>query len=32
MNKMQLRRYAKLLAKVGVNVKRGQWVVIQAAK
>ena len=30
MNKLQLKRYAKLLAKVGVNVKKGQWVVIQA--
>ena len=30
MNKLQLRRYAKLLAKVGINVKKGQWVVIQA--
>ena len=30
MNKLQLRRYAKLLAKVGINVKKGQWVVVQA--
>ena len=29
MNKLQMRRYAKLLAKTGVNVKRGQWVVVQ---
>lgn len=26
MNKLQLRRYAKLLAKTGINVKKGQWV------
>ena len=31
MNKLQLKRYAKLLAKVGVNVKKGQWVVVDAA-
>ncbi len=30
MNKLQLRRYAKLLAKTGVNVRKGQWVVVQA--
>ncbi len=30
MNKTQLRRYAKLLAKTGVNVKKGQWVIVQA--
>ncbi len=30
MNKLQLRRYAKLLARTGVNVKKGQWVIIQA--
>ena len=30
MNKLQLRRYAKLLAKTGINVKKGQWVVVQA--
>ncbi len=30
MNKLQLRRYAKLLAKTGVNVRRGQWVIVQA--
>ena len=30
MNKTQLKRYAKLLAKVGVNVKKGQWVIVQA--
>ncbi len=30
MNKLQLKRYAKLLAKVGVGVKKGQWVVVQA--
>ena len=30
MNKFQLRRYAKLLAKTGVNVKKGQWVIVQA--
>ena len=29
MNKLQMRRYAKLLAKTGVNVKRGQWVIVQ---
>ena len=30
MNKLQMRRYAKLLAKTGINVKRGQWVIVQA--
>lgn len=30
MNKTQLRRYAKLLAKTGINVKKGQWVIVQA--
>ncbi len=30
MNKLQLRRYAKLLAKTGINVRKGQWVVVQA--
>lgn len=30
MNKLQLRRYAKLLAKTGINVKKGQWVRIIA--
>lgn len=30
MNKLQLRRYAKLLAKTGLNVKKGQWVIVQA--
>ncbi len=30
MNKLQLRRYAKLLAKRGVAVKKGQWVIVQA--
>lgn len=30
MNKLQLRRYAKLLAKTGVAVKKGQWVIVQA--
>lgn len=30
MNKLQLKRYAKLLAKVGLNVKKGQWVIVQA--
>ena len=30
MNKLQLHRYAKLLAKTGVNVKKGQWVIVQA--
>lgn len=30
MNKIQLRRYAKLLAKTGINVKKGQWVVVVA--
>lgn len=30
MNKLQMRRYAKLLAKVGLNVKKGQWVIVQA--
>ena len=29
MNKTQLKRYAKLLARVGINVKRGQWVIVQ---
>ncbi len=29
MNKTQLKKYARLLAKVGVNVKRGQWVIVQ---
>lgn len=29
MNKLQLRRYAKLLAKTGINVKKGQWVIVQ---
>lgn len=29
MNKLQMRRYAKLLAKTGVNVKKGQWVIVQ---
>ncbi len=29
MNKLQLRRYAKLLAKTGVNVRKGQWVIVQ---
>lgn len=28
MNKLQLKRYAKLLAKVGINPKKGQWVII----
>ena len=31
MNKLQLRRYAKLLAKTGLNVKKGQWVIINAS-
>ncbi len=30
MNKLQLRRYAKLLAKTGINVKKGQWVMVTA--
>lgn len=30
MNKLQMRRYAKLLAKTGINVKKGQWVIVQA--
>ena len=30
MNKLQLRRYAKLLAKTGINVKKEQWVIVQA--
>ncbi len=30
MNKLQLRRYAKLIAKTGVNVKKGQWVMVSA--
>lgn len=30
MNKLQLRRYAKLLAKTGINVKKGQWVMVYA--
>jgi len=30
MNKLALRRYAKLLAKTGINVKKGQWVIVQA--
>ncbi len=30
MNKTQLRRYAKLLAKTGINVKKGQWVMVTA--
>ena len=30
MNKLQLKRYAKLLAKTGINVKRGQWVIVNA--
>ena len=30
MNKLQLRRYAKLLAKTGVSVKKGQWVIVRA--
>lgn len=28
MNKLQLKRYAKLLAKVGINVSKGQWVIV----
>jgi len=31
MNKIQLRRYAKLLAKCGVNVKKGQDVLVYAS-
>ena len=30
MNKTRLRKYAKLIAKVGVNVQRGQEVIVQA--
>ena len=30
MNKLQLKRYAKLLAKTGINVKRGQCVIVNA--
>ncbi len=30
MNKLQLKRYAKLIAKTGVNVRKGQTVVVQA--
>lgn len=30
MNKIQLRRYAKLLARTGINVQKGQWVIVQA--
>ena len=30
MNKLQLKRYAKLLAKTGIKVKRGQWVIANA--
>lgn len=30
MNKLQMRRYAKLLAKTGINVQKGQWVIVQA--
>lgn len=30
MNKLQMRRYAKLLAKTGINVRKGQWVIVQA--
>ncbi len=30
MNKLQMRRYAKLLAKTGINVRKGQWVVVNA--
>ena len=30
MNKIQMRRYAKLLAKTGINVQKGQWVIVQA--
>ena len=30
MNKLQMRRYAKLIAKTGVNVKKGQWVMVYA--
>lgn len=28
MNKLQFKRYAKLLAKVGINPKKGQWVIV----
>lgn len=28
MNKLQLKRYSKLLAKVGINPKKGQWVIV----
>ena len=28
MNKLQLKRYAKLLAKVGINPQKGQWVIV----
>ncbi len=30
MNKLQMRRYAKLLARTGINVKKGQWVIVYA--
>ncbi len=30
MNKLQVRRYAKLIAKTGINVKKGQWVIVFA--
>ncbi len=30
MNKNQMRKYAKLLARTGINVQKGQWVVVQA--
>ncbi len=30
MNKLRMRRYAKLIAKTGVNVKKGQWVMVYA--
>ncbi|MCI8344288.1 MAG: aminopeptidase [Clostridia bacterium] len=30
MNRTQLKRYAKLLAKTGINVVKGQWVVVSA--
>ncbi len=30
MNKLQLHRYAKLLAKTGIHVRKGQWVVVVA--
>lgn len=30
MNKLQLRRYAKLLAKTSLNIQKGQWVIISA--